>query len=588
MTTSGNPPFTPESDSSTTSPKVDPKVDEKLKTRFSLPDPKPFIAVETPVPSRRDARRKSQLHLPLDDLQRQLGLEDAAPTASPRKYTPGISSLQIAGRAMKIKSIGTQNPNPSLPLQSRTWDKTKRATLEPDIRNIFQEKATRYVLPKNNKLQIRVSDANDELKHVYSLRAQLTSLRDHLYQMDIDDVFTIVCPVDVKTTNALHPEHYDLFRDYLKLKPIEVAASSKYYATWVDEPYLIENMAISLAFLKANTEETLWQRCSDDSLEFPPETRGGPLMFSLIMQRIQDSSELAMSNLLTQLRTLKISDISGENVAEAVDMIRATYTLLVDSSTPERNYIPEDFEKTLLRIFQTTSVKPFNDMFLQEETEALRVAYKTNSPAKYPDAESTLQLASGLYSGMRSTWNGATSGASFNYKNTLTCWNCGKTGHGTRSCPSPKDDARITANRTKWEQANPEKAKQRSQRKGNRPKRKTGTDGKPLILNCKGVYVLDQAKHRLAQKEKEKAAEKASDASATQDTPTEGSVASPTSVADSFYAGIQAGGTIVRGLVSQNQTSLSADDASAAPTLSTLGTHADPDAIAAAVARALR
>ena len=58
-------------------------------------------------------------------------------------------------------------------------------------------------------------------------------------------------------------------------------------------------------------------------------------------------------------------------------------------------------------------------------------------------------------------------------------------------CPKPKDEARIAAARQKFRARNPRRGP---------PKHKIGPDGKPMIRNKKGAYVLDQKKVRAAQK----------------------------------------------------------------------------------------
>ena len=60
-----------------------------------------------------------------------------------------------------------------------------------------------------------------------------------------------------------------------------------------------------------------------------------------------------------------------------------------------------------------------------------------------------------------------------------TCWNCGGD-HLVPDCKKPRNEATIAANRTKFYK----KTK----------KHKTGPDGKPLIRNKNGAYVLDQKK----------------------------------------------------------------------------------------------
>ena len=65
---------------------------------------------------------------------------------------------------------------------------------------------------------------------------------------------------------------------------------------------------------------------------------------------------------------------------------------------------------------------------------------------------------------------------------TLICWNCGGP-HHLKDCAKPLNQPKVDEARQKF------KASQRAKGK---PKHKFGTDGKPLVLNKNGFYVLDQ------------------------------------------------------------------------------------------------
>ena len=70
----------------------------------------------------------------------------------------------------------------------------------------FDKQAGGYVLHKSNKLQIqsRKNDDEDILKHVINLQHQLKAIRDHVFDYDMDDVFTIVLPVNQPTECTRH------------------------------------------------------------------------------------------------------------------------------------------------------------------------------------------------------------------------------------------------------------------------------------------------------------------------------------------------------------------------------------------------
>ena len=76
----------------------------------------------------------------------------------------------------------------------------------------------------------------------------------------------------------------------------------------------------------------------------------------------------------------------------------------------------------------------------------------------------------------------------------MKCWNCGKEGHLLPQCTAPRDQAKIDQACQSFRQANP-----RGNGQGGRgrpfPRRKK-VDGKPMIRNKKGAYVLDQKRVR--------------------------------------------------------------------------------------------
>ena len=453
-------------------------------------------------PTERDARRTSQHFDEIDDARKQL-LATTPKRSISQKHGPVKSSMNlkqvvIGGRKITVAA----NKGSSHVTAPRLWNKEQRSGLGPKERSTFYEKAIRYVLPKSNKLSVRPTKtkADDELKHAVQLRSQLTTVQEHMYAMDIDDVFTIVKPVSVGTTGQIESTSYDLLRDYGKLDPQIVALSNVWYSEWVQEKYVHENLSITQQFLKLNTDDTLWNKALEDMQDYPHSAHGGPLMFVLIMRRIQDSSAMAIDHVLKQIRNLKISDILGEDVDEAVSMIRSVYNLMLNTSTERHNYVPDDFPRTVLTIFQTSSVAEFNKIFEDEERDVIRQSYKQNGRLEFPTVQATLLLASNLYHGMQSKWNTGKRGAAFNANHNQehrpkgTCFNCGGD-HMLTDCTKPRYDSKIA----KARQAFLDKRKQHRSHagpKGRHPKHKTAKDGTPLIRNRNGAYVVDQKKKK--------------------------------------------------------------------------------------------
>ena len=117
-------------------------------------------------------------------------------------------------------------------------------------------------------------------------------------------------------------------------------------------------------------------------------------MFLLIVNRIQNDTESAITHMIDKVQTIKILKLTGENVDTAVSLVKATYQVLISVSTSHCSYVPEDFNLTTLRVFQTTSVTSFNEIFRDEEKAAVHDADKFGGQPVYSTITQTLNQAS--------------------------------------------------------------------------------------------------------------------------------------------------------------------------------------------------
>ena len=392
------------------------------------------------------------------------------------------------------------------------WDKTQRHLLPPEGRLAYDRQATSLCLQKNNKLSLPKYDAkgSSALYSIDNLTAQLKSLRFTMKFFDIYDVMNIVVPVDVTNTMMLEKKSYDLIDDYHQLHPAVVANSCTWYNRWVSSFYIRENMVLTFMLLQNNTEHDLWTTCMELYEVYTPIQQGGPLMLCLILRRIQNHSEKALDLLKEQVADISLHKITGEDVEEAVRLIKSTYRALTNASTHNRSYVPLDFTKTIFRVLQTSSVPDFNEVFATQVRAIQTKADMMGTSPVWPKPSVVLTLATNTYKRLKHTgeWDGLVKKSqahlrapipnpgSHNANNPqagtdasstdISCWNCGGA-HHLNDCPKPRDQAKIDAARQRF------RALRRSRGK---PKHKTGPDGKPLVLNKNGYYVLDQRKWR--------------------------------------------------------------------------------------------
>ena len=243
----------------------------------------------------------------------------------------------------------------------------------------------------------------------------------------------------------------------------------------------------------------------------------------IILHEIQDTSEQTLESLLTYLKGFKLSTVPGEDVGQAVNLVKSTSRILGNASHKYRNYLPTDFSKIVLDVFQTTSVPEFNKKFSELEDAVISEADMHGTRPKWPSISAILTLATNSYRRMKVTkqWDVATTGNGtqagltgtpkpgphprtqlqqdpFPGKKQYKCFNCDKVGCNPRICKAPRDEAKIERNRKAFMDAKSRKTdpKKNSQKQGKQRAYKTSPDGTPLKLNKKGDYVVDmRAKH---------------------------------------------------------------------------------------------
>ena len=508
--------------------------DERELEQFHSADqgdsPRPSIDYVSPTVQRfsrdafAEARRQSQRFRAGYEQPEIAGSDLGGVQPPPKKHRLRSSGPTVGNGHPKVATVGGE----PLPLRTqpflthghaKVWDKGQRAKLKPDVLQTFIKSATGYALSKHNKLSMQSLRPDDDgkLEEIHNLQVQLRALRDHLYTHDMLNVFTIVLPVDVHSSPTLREGEYDLFTHYAKFNADIVANSNAWYNQWVQASYISENMTYSLQFLQNNTSESLWNKCLESYEDYSPAQRGGPLMLFLVLKKIQDNSESAIEALKTRVTKLKIRDIPGENVDTAVSLIKSTYSTLQSASTAERNYVPDDFPQTVLRVLQTTSVKEFNEAFSTVESRVRHAADMDGVPPEWPAVHRTLNLATNTYGRLLAEDNWHVSGKqkknaynatpggdgsqtrSHNDNNRgrkrrngrVRCWNCNEFNHMAPQCPKPRNEKNIEENRSKY---NP--------LRGRRQPR--DDKGRPLKFNKNQVYVVDVKQQRKENKKGDK------------------------------------------------------------------------------------
>ena len=438
---------------------------------------------------------------------------------NPDDETPVQQTITLGGQPLKIRSTPTEETSFYVP---RRYDIKVRKTLVkcPEQYDIFWKSAVSNFLPKSNKFQVMSLKHDDDklLYEVKNLQTQLQSLQDHLYAHDMAQVFTVVVPEDFHGSPTIEDVSFNVLQDYASLHETQVAMSNAWYNTWVVSDEVRKNLPLSFDTLKANTEAKLFAKSKEQHDEFAPIQRGGPLLLLIILKKIIDVSESSVRYLQNRLKTIDLKKIPGENVDDVVSLIKSTVFALQQCSTDVRNYIPDDCEEIVLKIFQTSSLDEFNAVFRFEERQARQQADKYGGAAKWPSVSTTCALATNTYCrmngpGASNQWVApAKQGAAFNAsggppsnKSTNKCFNCGKVGCIPSTCDEPLDQDRIAKARAAWRARGTGRGRGKDGRgdrrggagRGQPRAHKASKDaqGRPLKKNKNGDMVVDTAKY---------------------------------------------------------------------------------------------
>lgn len=308
----------------------------------------------------------------------------------------------------------------------------------------------------------RTIEGSDDLGDNYNLQMCVEQACNNMSRYDMVDVFTIVTPDGKKVIG-------NLFTGYAVITVDQVKESNYFYRMVVDQtkyPWLLENLQLSLDYLINNSETDVYRKILETYNRSEPEYQGGPLFFILLMQQLQSNGIAVVKAFQESLKKVSITKYDGEDISRVVSDIRGVLKRLrgLEKTDAQGNVlerkVPEDLSETLLQVFQTSSDATFNDVFKSMRNASL-IRSTEFGYAAYGSPEKILDTAENLYLQLSSSvegWAGVhTKGNESVFTNAVSlpqkekpCFNCGRSGHDFNTCPEPKNEAKIQANRTKY------------------------------------------------------------------------------------------------------------------------------------------
>jgi len=374
------------------------------------------------------------------------------PTATMAAPKLSINGLDIAMKADADAVISTV---------SITHKKEERKDMTSKNLSVLMENATKNKHTKYEDLSMTLTDVS-KLDDNYHLETLIDKTKECHTDYDMHDVFEILLVDPADPTYKKVTGSINLYTDYAKITPAQVALSNTWYNKWPLAPTYSQNLRWTYMFFRNHTSDDLFDRVYNRYKRYPEKEQGGPLFFILLINQLLSNTAAAAESLRTRVENFQLNTLQGEDVDQANLILRGALNRL-----EHVNKMPDHVELTLTRIMQTSSVPEFNEIFhymeLQHEAEdEINVTGIATKPFRTVDQILTKAVAKYRLLVEENKWNsngttgksvflakGIKDASSFQTKFQVICWNCGG-GHGLGDCKAIKDEAKIQQARDKF------------------------------------------------------------------------------------------------------------------------------------------
>ena len=208
----------------------------------------------------------------------------------------------------------------------------------------------------------------------YNLDMLIRKMKNAHINYDMHNVFTILLFSPGDQSRKVPVGSKNLHTEFSEITVLEVAHSNEFYLRWARTFYFQQNLKLTYAYFQNNVSKELWEKTFEAYDEYDAQYKGGPLFFIIMINKLLSNTEEAAATLQDRVKHFKVTNLQGEDVPHAVSLLKGAIRRLVHVKRKKIGVDPEwfkDITRIVIKIMQTSSVEPFNNLFQQLEQQRL-------------------------------------------------------------------------------------------------------------------------------------------------------------------------------------------------------------------------